>query len=110
MEIATKTIESIAVVEISGEIDGKTAPIAQETIVPLFQSRNRVVLDMSKVTFMSSAGLRLMLLVQRQMTHAKGRLALVGLSAELKDTMSVTGFLPYFTTCDTLDAGIAALR
>jgi anti-sigma B factor antagonist len=34
---------------------------------------------------------------------------LVGLSDDLKDTMSMTGFLEFFQCQDTVDAGLAAL-
>jgi anti-sigma B factor antagonist len=35
---------------------------------------------------------------------------LVGLSEDIKDTMSVTGFLKFFVTSDTLDSALAALQ
>lgn len=109
MNISTTTVDGIAVVAIDGELDGRTAPIAQERIVPLCQPGCRLILDMSQVTYMSSAGLRLLLLLYRQVTGVGGRLALVGLSEELQDTMSATGFLSYFAAYDRLDAGVAAL-
>jgi anti-sigma B factor antagonist len=110
MEITTRTIDNITVVDISGELDGRTAPIAQEQILPLCKAGNKLILDMSQVTYMSSAGLRLLLLLYRQMTGANGRMVLVGLSEDLQDTMSATGFLAYFTTFDSIDAGVAGLQ
>jgi anti-sigma B factor antagonist len=110
MDIATRTVDYVTVVAISGELDGKTSLLAQEQIVPLCQAGGKVVLDMSHVTYMSSAGLRLMLLLYRQVSAANGRMVLVGLSEDLEDTMSATGFLAYFTPYDTLDAGVAALQ
>ena len=38
-----------------------------------------------------------------------GQVALVGLSSDLEDTMSMTGFLDFFDHFDTLDAGVAHL-
>ena len=110
MELTTSTIDSITVVSISGELDGRTAPIAQEQIVPLCMAGNRLILDMSQVTYMSSAGLRLLLLLYRQMSSAHGRMVVVGLSEDLQDTMSATGFLAYFTTFDTVEAGVVGLQ
>jgi hypothetical protein len=37
-------------------------------------------------------------------------IVLVGLSEELSDTMSVTGFLNFFTTCETFDSAIKMLN
>jgi anti-sigma B factor antagonist len=111
MEINVKSMDQqVTVVEISGEIDGKTAPAAQEKVVPLTQSGGKLLLDMSKVSYMSSAGLRVLLLLYRQMASNNGQIALVGLSEDIKDTMSVTGFLKFFVTSDTLDSALAALQ
>jgi anti-sigma B factor antagonist len=109
MEIQIITIEQATVVDLAGDIDGKTAPIAQEQIVPLIREGSNLLLEMTKVSYMSSAGLRMLLSVYRQASANKARIALVGLSEEIKDTMAVTGFLNYFTTCATLEAGLEAL-
>jgi anti-sigma B factor antagonist len=111
MDITHKTVDQVTVVEIAGDLDGKTAPVAQGQIAPLCQEPGcKIALDMSKVAYMSSAGLRLMLSIYRQVSGAEGQLVLVGLSQDIADTMEATGFLNYFTTCDTLDAGLAAMN
>ena len=110
MNIRVKVIEGITLIEIIGEIDGKTAMQAQAQILPLIQPSCKVVLDMSRLEYMSSAGLRMMLSMHRQATGNKGQLVLVGLSEEISDTMSATGFLNFFTIQDTVEAGLAALE
>ncbi len=110
MNITTDTIDSVAVVKLSGDIDGKTAPDAQQQIMPLIEEHKKLLLDMSDVAYMSSAGLRVMLLLYRQAASQDGQIALTGLSEEIEDTMSATGFLDFFTTCESVDAGVAALK
>ncbi|WP_129671908.1 STAS domain-containing protein [Candidatus Chloroploca sp. Khr17] len=109
MEITITTRNQLTLATLVGELDGKTAPTAQEHIVPLCQAGSRVLLDMSQVTYMSSAGLRLMLLLYRQATSTGTTLVLAGLAEDLQDTMSATGFLTYFTVYDTVEAAEAAL-
>jgi anti-sigma B factor antagonist len=109
MEVSVKTVGQVTVVEITGDIDGSTAPSAQEQILPLAQPGCKIVLDMTKVNYMSSAGLRMLLSVYRQISSNKGNIVLVGLSEEIKDTMSVTGFLNFFTIYDSLPSGLGAL-
>ena len=109
MEINVKSIGQVTVVEIAGDIDSNTAPQAQERILPLVQPGSKILLDMSGVEYMSSAGLRMLLSMYRQISRGDGGIVLVGLSEEIKDTMSVTGFLNFFTTCDTVDEGLQAL-
>ncbi len=109
MKIDVNSVGGVSVVAVEGTIDGSTAPAAQEQILPLVTPGCRLVLDMARVDFMSSAGLRMMLLLFRRVSGTNGRIVLSGLSEEIKDTMSLTGFLDFFTTCDTVDAGLAAL-
>jgi anti-sigma B factor antagonist len=109
MEINVRSIRQVTVVEIAGDIDSNTAPQAQEQVLPLVQPGSKVLLDMSGVEYMSSAGLRMLLSMYRQISRGDGGIVLVGLSEEIKDTMSVTGFLNFFTTRDTVDEGLQAL-
>ena len=106
MEIITSESGSIPVATISGDIDGKTAPAAQAQLLGLVGKNPQLVLDMSGVGFMSSAGLRIMLLLYRQAAAKNGKVVLVGLSEEIKDTMSMTGFLNFFTLAATVDEGV----
>ena len=110
MELNVKTIGQVSVVEISGDIDGKTAPQLQEQLMLLLQPACRIILDMQGVGYMSSAGLRLMLTSHRQASGNQGQLILVNVSEEIKETMSDTGFLQFFTLCDTVEAGLEALN
>jgi anti-sigma B factor antagonist len=108
MDVQVKTYGDATIVEAAGDVDGSTAPTLQEQVLAVAQPGCRLLLDLSQVGYMSSAGLRVMLLLHRQVS-GKGKVVLVGLNDEIKSTMSATGFLKFFTTADTLDAGKALL-
>jgi anti-sigma B factor antagonist len=111
MEVQVQEYDGVTIMGISGEIDGSTAAVLQEQVsVVVAFPECRLLLDMSEVSFMSSAGLRVMLLVHRQVTNGNGQVVLVGLSDALKDTMDATGFLKYFTVTDDVDSGLEFLR
>lgn len=94
---------------VSGEIDGKTAPQVQSELLVALENRTKLLVDMTEVTFLSSAGLRMLLLLYRQVAAKKGKVVLVGVSEEIRDTMSMTGFINFFTLADTQEAGLSAL-
>lgn len=110
MEISSRSADDATVVILQGELDGKTAPAAQQQIVPLIPAQGKIVLDMHQVGYMSSAGLRMMLLLYRQALAKDTKIALAGLSEEIRDTMSATGFLDFFVVSDTVDEGLSLLR
>jgi anti-sigma B factor antagonist len=110
MEIEIRTTDIATVVEIGFDVDAKTAPGLQEQILPLITAMRPLILDMSRVGYMSSAGLRVLLTTYRQATSSNARLVLSGLSEDLRDMMSATGFLGFFVTADTLDGAFESLK
>lgn len=110
MKIEIKTVGDIQVIALFGDIDANTAPQVQQRVLPLAVARSKLVLNLTNVAYMSSAGLRLLLALYRQTTAKEGQLVLVGLAQDIRQTMSVTGFLGFFTTCDTLELGLKTLR
>lgn len=110
MEIATKNFEQAKVLEIRGDIDGRTAPEVQQQILAEMQPGIPLLLDMSAVAFMSSAGLRVLLTTYRQAAQAKSKVILVGLREEIRDTMSATGFLSFFEIIPSVEDGLRALQ
>lgn len=109
VEINVRPQEQATIVAITGDVDGKTAPQAQEQILPLIKDGCRLVLDLSGVEYMSSAGLRVLLSVRRQVP-ANGKVVLSGLSEQIRDTMAITGFLDFFTITETIGEALAAIE
>ena len=110
MSINTKQIEEVHIVELSGDIDANSAPTISSAVLPLAEPGNKILLDLSEVPYMSSAGLRMLLRLYRTAASKDGKVVLVGLSEEIADTMLVTGFLDFFTTCPNIEAGLEALK
>ena len=109
MEISLEQFEDITIVHLAGELDGRTSPLVQDRLLPQVKPDGKILLNMTDVTHLSNAGLRTLLLLYRQITYQDGRVLLAGLSETLQDTMSATGFMDFFTTYDTVAAGLAAL-
>lgn len=109
MEITLNEEQGMVIVQLTGEIDGKTAPEAQAQITTKLTDGVRLLMNMSQVPYMSSAGLRMLLLVYRQVTAKHGCVVLVGLNDDIKDTMEATGFLEHFKTFPSQEEGIADL-
>jgi anti-sigma B factor antagonist len=110
MTITTENLDGITVITMSGDIDGKTAPDVQQQLLPLIEANDALVLDMHGVNYMSSAGLRVMLLLYRQAASQDSQLALVNLAEEVEDVMSATGFLDFFAVASDVPSGIAKLK
>ena len=110
LEIKTQTLENdVVLMAVSGAIDGSTSSDLREAIVKATASGCKMLLDMQHVSFMSSAGLRVMLLLHRQLQQSDSRVVLVGMREPIYDAMEATGFLKYFQTAADVDSGLEIL-
>jgi anti-sigma B factor antagonist len=110
MEIHQTVVDSVTVLSLVGDLDSRSAPAAQEQILPSLPANRQILLDLTGVPFVSSAGLRTMLLIYRQAQCLDSTVALVGLSTELMSVLAATGFLAFFVVADSIPAGVEALR
>jgi len=99
----------VTVIVLDGSLDSGTAPAVQEDLRELIPERGRVLLDLSRMSYMSSAGLRVLLLAYRQARGNGARVALAGIPPEVHSVMAATGFLDFFTVTDAVDDGVEAL-
>ena len=108
MNVTTLSEPSVTRVELEGSIDGKTAPQIREQLSAILQHAQKLIIDMSRVDYLSSAGLRLLLLLYREITAHKGQLVLVQVSPDIRTVMSHTGFLTFFTLADSQQEALHA--
>lgn len=84
-------------VTLTGQLTGRvTTPLYDQILGQISDQRPRVLLDLSGVTYLSSAALRLLLLLYRVVDQRSGLMVLAGLSEEVYDILSITGFSDVF--------------
>ncbi len=76
MEVAKHMQGAVTVIALDGELDSSTAPTVHQQLGDLVPPHGRVLIDLSRTSYMSSAGLRVLLLVYRQAQANGARLAL----------------------------------
>jgi anti-sigma B factor antagonist len=97
MNLSSSVNQGWQIIHVIGQIDSKTVSLLREYIETELHDGMPVVLDLSAVPFMSSAGLRTLLTLHRRTQDMGVSLALVGIVSDICDTMKVTGFYDYFT-------------
>jgi anti-anti-sigma factor len=109
MEIGIVQKSGITIASVSGRLDSATAPQAQEKLAGLIKQGARLVLDMHKCEYVSSAGLRVLLTVAKSAAKEDAKAVLSGLLDEIREVMEMTGFGGVFKNYSTNDEAIAAL-
>jgi anti-anti-sigma factor len=109
MNLNERTVGEVTVIEIAGRIDSVQSPKLHERAAALVtEGRPAILLDLSKVEYISSAGFRVLLLLARQAGQGKSRLILCGLSPKVRQLFDLGGFLDLFPISSTQEEGIAA--
>lgn len=92
----TESAEGV-LVRLSGRLDAYSMPVVEQALLKaVADSGGRVTVDCAQVSYVSSAGLRV-LLVAAKAVRAKGRtLKLAGVLPEVLDVVSLAGMQSFF--------------
>ncbi len=82
---------------VEGQVDTVTAPELQQKILTSFQKSNDVVLDLGQVGYMSSAGLRALLLGQKTAQSKGGKLHIINVQDPVMQVFQMSGFSKILT-------------
>ncbi|MDR2433745.1 MAG: STAS domain-containing protein [Treponema sp.] len=97
MTITKNQIGEKFIISLEGRLDTTTAPELQEQLIPEFDKAKHIQLDFKEIIYVSSAGLRVLLLGEKT-AKAKGRtMSLVNVSAEIQEIFAMTGFSEVLT-------------
>ncbi|MFY3383340.1 STAS domain-containing protein [Paracidovorax sp. MALMAid1276] len=97
----------ILILRPSGRLDSSSSPELERVITDQLDAGvQRLVLDLSRLDYISSAGLRVVLLTGKKMRASKGKLALSGLQTMVREVFDMSGFLSLFAVTDSLEEGV----
>lgn len=102
MEITTKEFKHCNVVSLKGRVDSSTAPQLSQTLEAMNNDgQYKLVIDMSGLEYMSSAGFRALLAAQRACKrYNRGEVVLASVPNRIKEALELAGFTELFKTFD----------
>jgi anti-anti-sigma factor len=100
MIITRNQSEEKLVLSLEGRLDTITAPDLQGQLVPEFDKTKHIQLDFKQLAYVSSAGLRVLLIGEKTAKAKGGKMSLVNVSAEIKEILEMTGFADILTIDD----------
>lgn len=85
-------------IQVAGELDSAAVEEFNESITPILNQANReITLDLQELEFISSAGLRSLLLMNKKALADGGTVVLVNARKEIMQVFSLTGFDTFMT-------------
>lgn len=96
-DISESILNNIKIIKLNGRIDGVSSEDINIFIAEYLDKGNRrVILDFNEVNYISSAGLRVLLVNQKKITSAGGEIFFYQLPPYIKDVFKLSGFLKLF--------------
>lgn len=92
MEVIINKIENSDIVKIVGRLDTMTATILEKEVTPLLVSGADIVFDCAELEYISSSGLRVVLMVHKKLMATGGTLTIKNVAPVIKSVFDITGF------------------
>ncbi|WP_139999760.1 STAS domain-containing protein [Paenibacillus paridis] len=97
MLINVEQQNEISIISLSGRLDGASmGEVEQRFLELLGQGMKQFVFDMNELEYISSAGLRVMLLAVKKTRAIAGKIALCNLNANVQEVFQISGFSTIF--------------
>ena len=93
VEISISRSNEVVIVGVEGRLDSTTSSRLEDELLGLIaKAEHRLILDCSRLVYISSAGLRAVLLAAKRLKNAGGMLVLCSLSAAVRKVFDLAGF------------------
>jgi anti-anti-sigma factor len=107
MDITEEKHGDVMLLGIKGRLDASTASRLEEKLLAsIDRGERRLVLDCSQLAYISSAGLRVLLVAVKRLSSSNGKIVLYALKDQIKEVFDIAGFSPLFPSFATQEEAL----
>ena len=107
MEITNSKVGEVRVVRITGNLDTQSFSDAHAHLMGLMDGgAKKILVDCEKLDYISSAGLRILLVVAKQLTSDGGELRICSLNEVVQEVFDISGFSTIFNVTPSQPAAL----
>jgi anti-anti-sigma factor len=111
MEVRTERVGDVDVVSPEGHLDGIYSTAFAKEVGALITGPNpKILIDFAEVDFVTSSGLRAVLLLVKKAKASGGAFALCGVNEQVREVLDISGFADLFGIHAGRAEGVAALK
>jgi len=102
LSIETDNTQTISIMKVTGRVDSETAPDLDTALSKLLnENRNKIILNLQGVDFLSSAGLRAMVKALKGAQKSGGDVRLAAVSQPIEVILRTVGMMQMFKMYST---------
>jgi anti-sigma B factor antagonist len=108
LSLETDNLPSVSIMKVKGRVDSETAPELENALTQLLNAnRNKIILNLQSVEFLSSAGLRTLVKALKESQRSGGDVRLVSVSEPIEVILRTVGMLQMFKMYSTSEEAAA---
>ena len=107
LTVETRVDGAALTIAVIGHVDGNTVPSLESAVRELAGSeRPAVIFDLERMTYVSSAGLRVFLLTAKQVQNVGGKVVFCSLADSVDKVFDISGFNQVLTITETKEEAL----
>ncbi|MBB3697121.1 anti-sigma factor antagonist [Flammeovirga yaeyamensis] len=108
MNISKEVIQEYNVINVEGFIDASNSSELEESIRNLIEKgSDKIILNLEKVTYMSSSGLRVFLMGSKELQAIEGQFRVCNANEVVMEILTISGFNMIVDIRDSLEEALA---
>ena len=108
MDIREEKRGDVFIFGLSGKLDATTSKAFEERVLAVTASERQLVVDLSGLDYVSSAGLRVFLLAAKRLNGSNGKMVLCSLKEPVREVFDIAGFLSVFPVYSSYDEAVTS--
>ena len=107
MTTSYQLVDDVHVISLQGQLNSTNSVAVETEILALVaQGAKKVVIDLAALDYISSAGLRVVLVAAKRLKQGGGKLVLCGMQPQVREVFDVSGFLAILNVVADRDTGL----
>ncbi|MBI3798566.1 MAG: STAS domain-containing protein [Deltaproteobacteria bacterium] len=110
MEVSEEKKGDVLIVGVSGKLEVTNSRAFEERILAVIDAGERqLVVDLSRLDYVSSAGLRVFVTAAKLLNSANGKIVFCSLKEPVREVFDIAGFFSIFSVYDSQDEAVKSL-
>ncbi|MCK5845211.1 MAG: STAS domain-containing protein [Victivallales bacterium] len=110
MDINVSEKDGVVVVSLAGRLDAVSSSSVTEKLDAIAANGIRVLFDLKPLEYISSAGLRALLVIAKKIRTCNGKMCLTGLNDNVREEVDVSGFSSILDVCESEEEALGLLN
>lgn len=110
MEVSVEKKKNIKIIKLNGDLDNTSSEKTRDAIMEEIEDNCKIIIDMKNCGYVSSAGLRVLMIFAKKIKTVQGQGVLANIVSEVEEVMEMTGFGHMLKNYSSLDEAIDFLE